>query len=401
MKNIKKFIVLMLVFAVVSALLVSCGETEKAVAIYGENSYIYAEDNDFSDFYHLYTYYHKIESANDKMSSAEYDTILRDAVKTTVEMRLLEDETARRGYYVDMEKVEEEANNDKAVFESVYPGGFSVFCEHWGVSGDIFITLNKYEALCEIAKENFFTTETVTDEEALTYYEKNNDVFVKKPHYEVKEMYLQVTEGVNKETVFNDAKVYIGMLNAGRSWESVFNTFKIKYNIENGMDFSHYLSGSEFIEKDSVGNVTSMTLIKKSIDEEFEKKYGYSFDEMFSGGFDAYVESNGMETDSSTYKRVLEAYTTYCSSIYQAERNYAITEKWETGKCYEFPIYHGGFESYVVLYFASSEEEEGEISFEDAKEEIIFIIESERKEEAFGNFISEKMDEAKVQIKYN
>ena len=117
----------MLVFAVVSALLVSCGETENAVATYGENNHIYAEDSDFSDFYHLYTYYHKIESTGDKMGSAEYNTILRDAVKTTVEMRLLEDEISRRGYSVDMEKVEEAANSDKNVFEKAYPGGFSAF----------------------------------------------------------------------------------------------------------------------------------------------------------------------------------------------------------------------------------------------------------------------------------
>jgi tRNA (adenine22-N1)-methyltransferase len=236
MKNIKRFIILMLVFAVVSALLVSCGETEKAVATYGENNHIYAEDSDFSDFYHLYTYYHKIESTDDKMSSAEYNTILRDAVKTTVEMRLLEDEISRRGYSVDMEKVEEAANIDKNVFEKAYPGGFSAFCEHWGVSADVFVTLNKFEALCEVAKESFFTTEKVTEAEAEVYYEKNEDDFVRKPHYEIKELYLQVMDGVEKESVFNDAKVYIGMVNTGRSWENVFNTAIIKYNLENSVE---------------------------------------------------------------------------------------------------------------------------------------------------------------------
>jgi hypothetical protein len=398
MKNIKRFIILMLVFAVVSALLVSCGETENAVATYGENNYIYAEDSDFSDFYHLYTYYHKIESTDDKMSSAEYNTILRDAVKTTVEMRLLEDEISRRGYSVDMEKVEEAANIDKNVFEKAYPGGFSAFCEHWGVSADVFVTLNKFEALCEVAKESFFTTEKVTEAEAEVYYEKNEDDFVRKPHYEIKELYLQVMDGVEKESVFNDAKVYIGMVNTGRSWENVFNTAIIKYNLENGMNFSHYLSGTKIIEKDILKNVDSITLLKNTINEEFESQYGCSYDKLFPGGFDAYIEDNGIEVGSVTYKRCLEAHINYCSKMYQVELNYAIMEKWETGKCYEFPVYHSGFESYVIIYFSSSEDEEGKISFEEAKEDIIAIIDAERKEEAFNNFISEKIGEAKVKI---
>ena len=86
--------------------------------------------------------------------------------------------------------------------------------------------------------------------------------------------------------------------------------------------------------------------------------------------------------------------------MYVAEVSYAVTQKWKTGKCYEFPVYHGGFESYVVIYFSSSEDEEGELSFEEAKADITAQIDNERKEIKFEDFISEKMDEAKVQIKY-
>ncbi len=401
MKNIKKFIALMLVFAVCAIMLASCGnKKDKAIASFGGDSYIYEEDKDFSDFYHLFTYYYKVESVEAEMSASEYNIILRDAVKTTVEMRLLEDEAARRGYYIDSAKVEAEAYEDEQVFEDAYPGGFDTFCAHWGVSEDVFLTLNKYEALRELAKENFFTTGKVKEEEARAYYEKNKDEFIKKPHYEIKELFLQVTPNTTKEAVYNDARVYIGMLNSGRSWDSVLGTAKIKYNRENGMIFSHYLTGSEIIEKTCVAKNGSTHNAIIDASERFEEKYGISYDEMFPDGFDAYIEKNEIEVGSVTYKKVFEAHMTYCSEVYNIERNYAVTEKWETGKCYSFPIYHGGFESYVVLYFSSVEEEEGEISYEDAEDTIIELIVKESKEKAFEDFISRKMNEANVQIKY-
>ncbi|MBQ8403440.1 MAG: hypothetical protein IJX55_03320 [Clostridia bacterium] len=401
MKNIKKFIVLMLVFAVCTVMFASCGnKKDEAVASFGGDSYIYADDKDFSDFYNLFTYYYKIESVEEEMSTLEYNIILRNSVQATVEMRLLEDESARRGYFIDMEEVEAEAYEDQKVFENAYPGGFATFCEHWGLSEDVFLTVNKYEALQELAKENFFTTQTVKEEEALAYYEKNKDDFIKKPHYEIKELFLQVTKDTNKEAVYNDAKVYIGMLNSGRSWESVLNTAKIKYNLENGMIFSHYLTGSEIIEKNNLETIGSTNNLMNEVFKNFEEKYGITYSEMFPDGFDAYIEKNEIEEGSFTYKKVLEAHMTYCSEVYNVEMNYAVTEKWETGKCYSFPIYHGGFESYVVLYFSSVEDEEGEVSFEQAKEDIIELILEERREKAFEDFISRRMDEANLQIKY-
>lgn len=401
MKNIKKIIVLILVFAVCAVMLASCGnKKDEAVASFGGDSYIYADDKDFSDFYNLFTYYYKIESVEEEMSTLEYNIILRNSVQATVEMRLLEDESARRGYFIDMEEVEAEAYDDEMVFENAYPGGFATFCEHWGLSEDVFVTLNKYEALRELAKENFFTTQNVKEEEALAYYEKNKDDFIKEPHYEIKELFLQITKDTNKEAVCNDAKVYIGMLDSGRSWENVLNTAKIKYNLENGMIFSHYLTGSEFIEKNELETIGSVNNRMNEISQKFKEEYGISYGEMFPDGFDAYIEKNEIDVDSITYKRILEAHMTYCSEVYNVEMNYAVTEKWETGKCYGFPIYHGGFESYVVLYFSSVEDEEGEVSFEEAKEGIIELILEERREKAFEDFVSREMDEANVQIKY-
>jgi hypothetical protein len=47
------------------------------------------------------------------------------------------------------------------------------------------------------------------------------------------------------------------------------------------------------------------------------------------------------------------------------------------------------------------ENDEVEISFEQAKTGIIKKLTAERKEKAFENYISEKIDRAGVQIKYN
>lgn len=401
MKNIKKFIVLILAFAVCAAMLASCGgKKDDAVARFGGDSYIYAEDSDFSDIYNLITYYHKLESAGDEISAVEYNIILRDAVKFTVEMRLLEDEAARRGYSVDMGKVEAAANEDEAFFEATYPGGFAAFCADWKLSEDVFVISNKYYALRETAKQNFFTTPDVTEEEAFAYYEENKEDFIKKPHFEIKELFLHVADGTSREAVCNDANVYIAMLNAGKTWESVLDTAEMKYNLGNGMYFSHYLTGTEIIEKNEIENVESISLLKSRIDQEFKNKYGVNYREMFPNGFEEYIKTNGITKDSATYKRVFEAHINYCRELYNAEVSYAVTQKWETGKCYEFPVYHGGFESYVVIYFSSSEDEEGELSFEEAKADITAQIDNERKEIKFEDFISEKMDEAKVQIKY-
>ncbi len=400
MKNIKKFIALMLVFAVCTLIFASCGNhKEKAIASFGD-SYIYEDDKDFSDFYHLFTYQYKIDSYETEISDFEHNIILREAVNTTVEMRLLEDETARRGYYVDMAKVEEEALEDKEILDKAYEGGFAAFCAQWGVSEDAFITYNKYEALQELAKENFFIMKNVKDEEALEYYEEHKDEFIKEPHYEIKELFLQVTEDTNKLAVCNDAIVYITMLNLGKSWDYVLEYSQKKYNLKNGMIFSHYLSGTEIIEKVDVVKYGSVNNEMNEIAENFKKKYGYYYEDMFPEGFEEHIKKNNIEVGSVTYKRLFEAHMTYCSEVYSFKRNYAIMEKWQTGNAYYLPIYHGGFESYVVVYFDYIENEEGTVSFEDAKEEIIERITEERKEKNFEDFISRKVNEVDVQIRY-
>ncbi len=401
MKNIKKIIVLMLVFAVCATMLASCGNVNnKVVATVDGKGYVYEDDEDFSDFYHLYTYYYKVEYTESGKDVSIDNLILREAVNSTLELRMLEDEAERRGYSVDMAKVEAGANEDKQVLEEYYTGGFDAFCTQWNMSQNVFITLNTYEELQELAKEKFFTTKKVKDEEALAYYEKNINDFIKKPHYEVKELFLQITDNTNKVTVYKDALIYIGILNAGRGWDFVLNTSQKKYNLENGMIFSHYLTGEEIInESEVVKNGSRDDQIQAAADS-FNEKHGYYYEDMFPEGFEEYVVENEIAEGSEQYRRLFEIHMTYCSEIYKIERDYAISEKWKTGKSYSIPIYHGGFQSYIVLYFADVEDEEGEVSFEDAKDEIIELMMEDRKERTYGYFMSRKMAEIDVQIKY-
>ena len=80
--------------------------------------------------------------------------------------------------------------------------------------------------------------------------------------------------------------------------------------------------------------------------------------------------------------------------------NYAITNFWENGTTYYKHIYHSGYNSYVVMTFSRIEEENIKIELEDAKEEIIKILEEQKKDKAAENHISKKMAELKVQINY-
>ncbi len=401
MKNIKKFIVLMLVFAVCATMLASCGDANnKAVATVNGKGYVYENDEDFSNFYHLYTYYYKSEYTKSETDVSIDNLILREAVNSTLELRILQDEAERRGYSVDMAKIEAGANEDKQVLEEYYSGGFDAFCRDWDMSQNVFVTLNTYEEFRELAKEKFFTTQKVKEEEALAYYEKNKDDFIKKPHYEVNELFLQISEENGKKTVYKDALIYIGILNAGRGWDFVLETSQKKYNLENGMIFSHYLTGLEIIEKDEIDENIDRDAKINELAEKFKEQNGCYYEEMFPEGFDEYIEDNEIPVGSDAYRRLFEIHMTYSSDVYNVEREAAIATSWKTGKSYNMPIYHGGFGCYVVLHFSDVEYEEGEVSFEDAKDEIIELIMEDRKEVTYGDFISRKMAEFDIQIKY-
>jgi uncharacterized small protein (DUF1192 family) len=86
-------------------------------------------------------------------------------VKQTVTVRVLEGILAEHKITIDMENVEAEAESDKTTFDTYYEGGFEKFRADWGVSEDVFILYNKYEALKENA-EKLMSEPTVNDEEA-------------------------------------------------------------------------------------------------------------------------------------------------------------------------------------------------------------------------------------------
>ena len=426
MKNFRKFMAVLLALALSAIMLASCGSNKgKTVAVYDGNQYIYEDDEDFSDFYNLNRYFYAYESGSHASTSSEYNTVISNAVKQTLMVRLLGEESSLHGFEIDMELVYAEAEKDKVVFESTYGGGFAQFCEDWGVSESVFIRLNVYEAIKEVEKKH--AEVEVTDEEAEKYYRKNPEKYFKTPHYDVQTIFLQVRDPSSQaemKTAYNNALIYIQMLNSGRSWEDVKRQASFKYNEDNGCIFSEHLPVLNHVSMKYFFEVEDLDASLNAIDEEFTSKYSSVFKEMFPDivgntigeggiknspltfeqifpkGFDAFVKDRRIERGTREYSLVLEAYMNYSQKVYDTEFNYAITNFWKDGTTYTKPIYHPGYNSYVIVTFSRIEEEKITIEFEDAKEEIIKILEDQKKDKAAENHISHKMDELKVQIKY-
>ena len=426
MRNFRKLIAVFMALAVFAVMLVSCGDDkEKPVAVYDGDQYIYESDEDFSDFYNLNRYFYAYERGDEASTYSEYNTVLSNAVKQTVMLRVLGDEIVLHGIKIDEEKIRAEAETDKSTFESSYRGGFAQFREDWGVSEDVFLRHNLYEAIKEIEKQH--AEVEVTDEEAERYYKKNPEKYFKTPHYDVQTLFLQVRDPSNEaemKATYNDAIIYIQMLNSGRSWDSVQRQASFKYNEANGLVFSEHLSTLNHVSMKYFFEVEDLDATLNKISEQFVNSYSdlfkekfpdlvgktvgegtikntpLTFDQIFPKGFDAFVSEHNLERGTKNYNFVLEAYMSYSHKVFDAEFNYAITKYWKDETTYSTPIYHSGYNSYVVVTFSHIEEENITIEFEDAKEEIIEILKDQKKDKEAENHISKKMNELKVQINY-
>ena len=426
MRNFRKLIAVFMALAVFAVMLVSCGDDkEKPVAVYDGDQYIYENDEDFSDFYNLNRYFYAYESGDEASTYSEYNTVLSNAVKQTVMIRILGDRIALHGIELDEAQILSEADSDKAAFDSSYKGGFAGFCSDWNVSENVFLRLNLYEAIKDLEKQH--AEVEVTDEEAERYYKKNPEKYFKTPHYDVQTLFLQVRDPSNAaemKATYNDALIYIQMLNSGRSWDNVKRNATFKYNEANGLIFSEHLSMLNHVSMKYFFEVEDLDASLNEISEQFVNQYSdafkekypdiigktvgegtikntpLTFDDIFPKGFDAFVSERKLERGTKEYNFVLEAYMNYSQKVYNTEFNYAITKYWKNGTTYTKPIYHSGYNSYVVVTFSHIEEENITIEFEDAKEEIIKILEDQKKDKAAENHISQKMNELKVQINY-
>ena len=404
MKTLKKIVAIALLLSCMAMIFVSCDSRESNVIASFDGNYIYNDDNDYKNFYNLNIYYYALESGEAEMSVYDYNTILGESVESTVTMRLLEQQLADRGYTIDMKAVEEAAADDREIYDKAYPGGFEMFCRHWNLSEDVFVMINKFEAMKDIVKNIFVKVDRVTEKDVEKYYNDNKDSFIQNPHFEVKTIFLQILHTADKnecESVYNDAKLYIESLNSGKSWEYVKDTVARKYNLEHGMTFSHYLTGTQSIAKSDFISVEDFTTALNQLDKEFELEHGVKFEEMFPDGFYSYAEENKLAQNTTEYNKAWETYMNYCSNRYNLEFRYAITVHWETGKTYSSPIYHSGYDSYVILTFSEMEDGEGHVTYEEAKDGIMEKMKKERQEKALESYISKMLNEAKIQIKYN
>jgi hypothetical protein len=402
MRKLKKIFAAFLALALSALMLASCDdETKSAIAVYDGDLYIYEDDEDFSDFYNLNRYFYAYESGDEAESKSEYNTILSAAVKQTVMVRLADEGIGVHGSSIDMQKVNSAAARDEAAFENSYQGGFEKFCKDWGVSENVFVLYNKYEEIKNLEKEMIEVS--VTDAEAEKYYRNNPDKYFKTPHYDVNTLYLQVSDPASESKMkdaYDDAFVYIHMLNSGRTWESVKQTFSKKYNADSGLIFSEKLSKLNHVSMQYFFEVENLEEALAERDKEFYRDNGVNFREMFPDGFEAYVIENELIQGTKEFSAAFEKYMKYATDVYNIEFNYAITNFWEKGKTYDKPIYHYAYSSYVLLTFSGIESENVKVDFEDAKESIIEILTENKKEKEVENHISAKMNDLKVRIYY-
>jgi hypothetical protein len=251
--------------------------------------------------------------------------------------------------------------------------------------------------------EKLMSEPTVNDEEAKEYYDKNPEKYFKTPHYDVNTLFLQVLDPSDENQMheaYEDALLYIDMLNTGRSWESVRDTAFLKYNKNHGRIFPEQFSCLNHVSMKHFLNIIDIETEIKIVKSEFAAKYGMSFEEMFPGGFEAYVKENSLKSETKEYSKALEIYMNYASKLYNIQFEYAIRTAWEAGVTYEKPIYNAVYNSYVVVTFTRIEEEDITITFKEAKEDIIEILKKTKKEKAVDDYISHLMDDLKVQIQY-
>ena len=402
MKKIRKIIAILFILAISALAFSSCmGQKQKIIASYGDKQYVYEDDADFLDFYNLNRYFHSYETGDDVTNTSEYNNILSDAVKETIIVRVFEEEMEESGYTIDMDKVRAKAEADVATFNAAYDGGFEQFCKDWSVSKDVFLLYNRYEAMREIAKE--YVEVEVSESEAVEYYNKNPEKYFKTPHYDVRTIFLQITEPSNTSEMaeaYDDAMLYIEMLNSGRSWESVKETAFIKYGESHGTVFTERLTGLNHVYMKYFLNVMDIETAVYIVENQFYEEHGMTFKEMFPGSFEDYVKENELLPETKEYNKALETYMTYSSVIYNIEFEYAIKNYWREGTTYYKPIYHAAYDSFVVVTFDRIEEEEITISFDEAKEDIMKILTENKKDKEVDNYISQRMSELKVKIEY-
>lgn len=396
MKTTKKILSVLLVFAMLSCLLVSCGKDKgEIIAQYNENEYVYENDTDYNDFFMLKSYQYIVSSGNTTLTNDEYNSIIEDAVKDTIVLREMKKQFKELGYSVETSAVKEATLSDAKYFDENYTGGYSAFISTWGLSEDAFTMFNEYDLMLQMAAEKIKGVSKPTEEEAYDYYLANSDLYVVPPHYSIGNIVLEVTDNVSKETALKDANSYIAMLASGKSWDEVKSAATIKYNYENGMMYSEMFTGTEKKYLSGFEPVNDLDAAIAEIDAEFEKENKMSFKEMFPNGFEAYLKENNItEEDSEKYNEARSLHYNYSAKVYSVTYNYLITTEWEDGKTYSTPIWHEGINSYVIVTFNSIVDKSGFKSFDDVKESIIDEIYTKAMTEATERYKNEIFNKA-------
>lgn len=389
MKTTKRILAMLLVMFMLAATLVSCGKDKgEIMAVYNGDEYIYENDTDYSDFFMMKSYEYVSTTGNTTLSGDDYNSIVEESIKETIVWREMNAQFKELGYFVDEESVKEAALADAKYFDASYTGGYSAFLESWNLSEDAFTMFNKYDAMLEMAAEKIMNVTKPTEEEAHDYYMDYSYNYVVKPHYSVSTIVLQVTDTVSKDDALADAKSYIEMLQSGRTWEEVKMAASIKYNIENGMIYSQYLTGEEKLYLESFEEINDLDATIAAIDADFKAENGVSYDEMFPNGFEAYAKSNGLTEGSDAYNKAEKIHYDYTAKVYNAQYAYIITTAWEDGKTYSEPLWHGGMNCYAIVTFNSIVDKSGFMAFDEVKDEIIEEMFEAEKENAINKYIS-------------
>lgn len=385
----------MLVLLMLAATLVSCGEDKgQIMAVYNGDEYVYENDTDFSDFFMIKSYEYLISTGNTTLSGDDYNSVVSDSARSTIVWREMNVQFKELGYTVDDDAVKKATLEDVEYFDENYSGGYSAFIKAWNLSDGAFDMFNKYDAMLDVAAEKIMNVSVPTEDEAYAYYLENSFNYVVEPHYSVSTIVLQATDTVKKDEVLKDAENYIEMLQNGKSWEDVKNTALIKYNAENGMTFSQFMTGEEKLYIEKFEKIEDLDAALAQIDSDFKAENEVSFNEMFPDGFEAYAQANGLTEGSEAYDKAMSIYYNYSAKVYIAQYHYIISTAWEDGKTYAEPLWHEGLQCYCVVTFNKIVDKSGFMDFNEIKEDIIEELYESEKEDAITRYTSDLYSKA-------
>ena len=346
MKRSVKILCLLLALAMLTALFAACNKKKgEIIAVYNNTPVYESEVDDIVN-------YQVGINATLTMSSEEVKEIVRNAVKTYVQYKVLEIDLKKKGYEVDEKLLKELVQDSIDYLNENFEGGYSDWRNMYHVSKNFLKEDVRRYLLADLFNQYAQETTEVTEEEMRRYYNANGMAYADYAGYtwtatlrEVKDIADETECG----TALSEMNEYIRQINAGiMTFDQVKPDLLKKYTEEDGYTQTSLFSGENFTSADSMKTITNLSEALDAVRAQYSENG--ELDPNAAAGTDAYVN-----------------YRNYLGACFQTEVYYAI-QHMQPGEVYGRPI--RSFIGYFIIRLDSIKTQNGFIPFEDVKDEI-------------------------------